>query len=133
MRVISRPKPLILIIDDNRDIGSLLDLLLSEEGYEVMYVESLARGGAVLATRAPDLVIADVRLSGAHPFAVMDLLMADPATRDIPLLLCTAAVWDVEEGRARVERAGVDVVFKPFDIDELLAAVQHRCPRPAMR
>ena len=48
-------------------------------------------------------------------------------TSAIPLLVCTAAVGDVQERAAALADAGVPVLLKPFDIDELLNRVRQRC------
>lgn len=50
-------------------------------------------------------------------------LRGDPQTTTLPILLCTGAVHRVRPRLAQLDRLGVVVVFKPFDIDDLLAAL----------
>jgi DNA-binding response OmpR family regulator len=125
------PAPTVLVIDDSRELLDLLDQLLTAEGYRVVTAPSLECAQEQLATRRPDLVISDVRLPGAPLFAVRELLAADATTRDLPLLLCTGAVQEVKAAAPQLAQAGVAVVTKPFDIEDLLAAVRRLC-RPAV-
>ena len=113
----------ILIVDDAPEFLDFLDALLTAEGYRVVAAATWEAASAALASLRPHLVIADVRLGGQPPFAVLDQLRADHKTRDIPLLLCTGAVSEVDERADDLQRQGVDVLLKPFDIDVLLSAV----------
>jgi CheY-like chemotaxis protein len=45
-------------------------------------------------------------------------------TADIPVILCTAAIKMVREQEEIFKQKGIPVVYKPFDVDELLEVVQ---------
>ena len=49
------------------------------------------------------------------------MLRMDRETRDIPVVVCTAAVKLVEDLQTHLDAMGVGAVLKPFDIDHLLA------------
>lgn len=100
-----------------------MQTLLSSEGYAVDSARSPEEADAALALARPDLIIADVRLPGSPPFAILDLVKASEKTRDIPLLLCSGATQEIEEAGARLEEMGVTVLMKPFDIDDLLSRI----------
>ena len=117
----------ILIVDDSIEYLHFMQLLLDAEGFEAQIAPTTAAMREVVQRRPPDLVISDVRLPDDGPFAVLDLLRADEATCRIPVLLCTGAVQEVEERADRLQRDGVDVLFKPFDIDVLLEHVSRLC------
>jgi CheY-like chemotaxis protein len=53
----------------------------------------------------------------------------DHETREIPVIVCTAAVQMVEELHMHLDSMGVAVVRKPFDIDTLLAEVEKTLAR----
>ena len=125
------PSPTVLVIDDSPELRDFVELLLTDAGYTVMTAASLVEAAAQLALRKPDLVIADVCLPDAPPFAVLDLLAADAATRDLPLLVCTGAVLQVDAAAQRLGAAGAGVVLKPFDIDTFVELVRQRCLHPA--
>lgn len=113
----------ILVIDDAPEFLDFLDALLTAEGYRVVAASSWEAAAAALASLQPHLVIADVRLGEQPAFAALDHLRGDEKTRNIPVLLCTGAVNEVDERADALRREGVDVLIKPFDIDVLLAMV----------
>ena len=53
----------------------------------------------------------------------LQMLKMDRDTRDIPVIVCTAAIKLVEELQPHLDAMSVGVVLKPFDIDRLLAAI----------
>ncbi len=107
-----------------------METLLTSEGYAVAVAGSAPALRERLLIERPDLVIADVRMPGLAAFAVLDMLAADAKTRDIPVLLCTGAIQEVDEAAERLRRAGIEVLIKPFDIDDLLQLVARRLPPP---
>jgi DNA-binding response OmpR family regulator len=117
----------ILVVDDSVEYLNFMQLLLSAEGFQVEAASSMAVLSERLRDGAPDLVISDVRIPGQEAFAVLTLLTGDERTRQIPVLLCTGATQEVEEQAERLRQAGVDVLFKPFDIEELLNHVSRLC------
>jgi twitching motility two-component system response regulator PilH len=118
----------ILIVDDSVEYLNFMQMLLGAEGFDAEVAASPADLSERLQDRRPDLVISDVRIPGHAAFAVLDLLAADERTRDIPVLICTGAVQEVEAATARLRGERIDVLFKPFDIEELLTRVARLCP-----
>src|SRR5215204_7156091 len=126
----SVPSRRILVVDDAPDFLAFVDLLLTGEGYEILAVASADEARAALAAALPHLVICDVRMPGSSPFAVLDMLRSDPVTAALPVLLCTGAVHDIEQAGERVAGPGIEVLFKPFDIDALFASIKRLMPEP---
>lgn len=121
----------ILVIDDAPEFREFVSVLLGGEGYRVAAAASAAEARAHIAAERPHLVMCDARHGVLPPFAVFEQLRSDPATRGIPLLLCTGAVAEVEQHAHELARAGVEVLLKPFDIDDLLARVARLCGSPS--
>ena len=117
----------ILIVDDSVEYLDFMQLLLDAEGFEAFTAANPVAMQEALRQRTPDLVISDVRIPGNGAFAVLDLLHASDGTRHIPVLLCTGAVQEVHEQADRLKRDGVEVLFKPFDIEVLLERVMRLC------
>ena len=118
------PRPRrILAVDDDATVLGLLRLLLEAAGYAVATAGSVDEAVAAVATAPPDLVICDVRLPGAPPFALRDHLAADPATAGLPVLLCSGALRELAAAAERPAHGRVATLPKPFDIDELVATV----------
>ena len=119
----------ILVVDDSRDYLAFMRSLLTAEGFEVETAQTAAaaRSQVCFLRPGPDLIISDVRMPDMPPFAILDLLDGDETTRAIPVLLCTGAVHEVEDASLRLQRRGTEVLFKPFDIDDLFASLDRLC------
>jgi DNA-binding response OmpR family regulator len=117
----------VLIVDDSVEYLNFMQLLLGAEGFHAEIAPTTAAMKDQLRHRRPDLIISDVRMPGDRAFAVLDMLGGDHQTRGIPILLCTGAVQEVEARADRLKRDGVEVLFKPFDIDVLMEHVSRLC------
>jgi two-component system response regulator PilR (NtrC family) len=114
-------KQRILVIDDEADIRETLDALLSSMGYEVSTAESGDVGVARAKAEGFDLAITDLRmpgLSGLETVAALRRIEPRPA-----VIVMSGYVSDESALRAGEEGA-VRVMSKPFDIDDLLDAVE---------
>lgn len=117
----------ILVINDTVAILELFTALLEGEGYRVTtdgfsveMTEMLARVKA----GQPDLIVLDfVILDEGKGWQFLQLLKMDRATRDIPVIACTAAAKLVEDLQVHLDEMGVGVLLKPFDIDDLLSKI----------
>ena len=120
----------ILIVDDDPAIASVVSLLLADEGWEVD-VESkqdLAAVQARVAARRPDCVLLDGASGRDYGDSWMTAEWLASLEPPIPAVMLTAHGAAVAEARAkdteRSRRAKFGAaVAKPFEIDELLAAV----------
>jgi len=112
----------ILVIDDEEPVRHLLRLVLELVGHEVVLAEDGLRGLGVVRRQHPGVVILDVMMPFMDGGNVLDELQADEKTRDIPILILTAAT--VSSLRSRLLKSGAArVMTKPFDPAEVVAAV----------
>ncbi len=71
-----------------------------------------------------DLVILDLFLHGdSAGWQQLDILTLDPATRGIPVIVCSAAIASLGAARSKLAALDVAVLEKPFDLEQLGAAV----------
>ncbi|HZU14248.1 MAG TPA: response regulator [Chloroflexota bacterium] len=119
--------PTIVLIDDDRDFTSLVSELLSEHGWHVTVCSEEDDAVRCVAEAKPDLIILDVRMrtreSGWH---ILKRLDAEPALRQVPVIVCSAAVDDLRQRAGWMGVHGIHYLVKPFDIDDLLTMIQHR-------
>ena len=113
-----------LVVEDNEDIRSLLDSVLSLSGYEVVLAADGPQAMTLLreVQLAPDLAILDLELPDVSGWEVLRAIRADPATSELPVIVCTVrdGAADLDIGRSlRCD----GYVQKPFDIDELVIEV----------
>ena len=70
-------------------------------------------------------MILDIFLHGdSSGWAQLDILTLDPATRGIPVIVCSAAVGTLVSARQKLARLDVTVLEKPFDLEQLIASVR---------
>ena len=121
----SRRARIALINDDTAFLELMRELLQEIEGYEVLICKEGDKAYEYVKAQRPDLIILDIRMGGEEVgWTVLELLTLDPETRPIPLLVCSAAIRDLQEHEPLLRRYGVDVLPKPFDLDALLEKVE---------
>ena len=114
----------ILVVDDDQQFAEVMHDFLTDEGYEVRVCLESDQAFALARSLSPDLVILDIRMPQLGGLGVLEHLGDDPRTRRIPVLMCSAvAAYEIPSWQEALTRRGVPVLFKPFDLDHLLAQV----------
>src|SRR5690349_5949875 len=86
----------VLIVDDEEDIRNLLLYQLGREGMNARAVGSGAEALDLARRINPCLVILDLMLPGLSGTEVCRRLRADPATTDIPIIMLSARVEEID-------------------------------------
>ncbi len=125
-RKMSKTKPHILIIDDDPSILEMMRLILEEEGkYRVTTAEIVFEHVTEIEHLQPDLILLDFLMHGREVgWTLLQKLKLHRPTKDIPIVLCTAALLDVKEQEPIFTQKGIPILYKPFDVDELLHVVE---------
>jgi signal transduction histidine kinase/CheY-like chemotaxis protein len=121
----------ILVVDDNADLRDYIVNLLREH----YAVETAADGLAALEVarlRKPTLVLSDVMMPRLDGFGLLRALRADPALRDVPVILLSARAGE-ESTIEGLEAGADDYLVKPFAARELLARVRTHVEASLMR
>ncbi len=113
----------ILVIEDDRDIWTLLEYNLTRGGYRVESADRLDGCLERVERERPDLIILDVMLPDGDGFDFCRELRANPSTSRIPILFLTARSQEVDRVLG-LEIGGDDYITKPFSPRELLARVR---------
>lgn len=112
-------KPLMLVIDDNRDIRMLLAELMEKE-YNVIQASGAKQGIKRAVKYVPDLIICDVMMPGVDGLECCRRLKEEAVTSHIPVLMLTACSMD--EQRVQGYDSGADgYLSKPFSYEVLKA------------
>jgi len=114
----------ILIVDDIATNRILYRSKLAAAFYEPILAASGAECLALAAARQPDLLLLDLHLPDIPGHEVLRRLRADPATRDIPVIVLTAAT-DSAVRLAALAAGADDVIGKPSAEAVLLARVRN--------
>lgn len=114
----------ILVVDDDPDILSSLELLLQSQGYDVITASQgdQARGLTEAKADVPALIILDMLLSGDDGRVITKKLKNYPKTKHIPIVMISA---HPDARRDALAVGADDFLAKPFEIDHLLEKVRH--------
>jgi DNA-binding response OmpR family regulator len=120
---VRKPRPLVLVAEDDEDILEMVVFDLQDEGYEVLTARDGDAAIALALERRPDLVLLDVAMPGLDGYEVTRRLRAEKTTSATPVVLLTARaqVRDVILG---FEAGANDYVTKPFRPEELRTRLQ---------
>ena len=120
-------RPHILAINNDPAVLALLRDLLEDAGYQVATHAYVDRDLGEIEQSQPDLIILDYMWATEDAsWALLQMLRLDPATANVPIVLCTGAVREVEALQPHLLEMGVTVVLKPFNIDQLVDAIRER-------
>jgi len=116
-------KHTVLAVDDDPDNLQLINALLRDE-----FRVRLASDGAQALRAAgqipkPDAILLDIMMPGLDGYEVCRRLKADPATKDIPVILLTAKV-QVEDAQLGFDAGCADYITKPIIAPLILARVR---------
>jgi len=117
-RAQSLPSRRILIVDDSRDGGESLSVLLRVLGADVSLVHSGRAALQAVESFRPDVVLLDIGMPGMDGYEVARRIRANNVNRSIMLIALTG--WGQEEDRQRSAAAGFNHhLVKPADIEQL--------------
>ena len=113
----------ILVVDDEKNIGRTLRMVLSDEGHEVESVESAEAALELLKQRDFDLLLLDVQLGGMSGLSLLEHLGKTDLGADVIMMSGHASLSDA----VKATRLGAyDFLEKPIDRERLLLTV-HNC------
>ncbi|HQE91906.1 MAG TPA: response regulator [Anaerolineae bacterium] len=110
----------ILVIDDNYDMLSMLQIILEKHGkHEVIACTNGQDGLQAAFARPPDIALVDVMMPGMSGYEVVKKLRADGRTQNIGIIVLTARGQSVDREAALAAGAD-DHMTKPANVEELL-------------
>lgn len=109
----------ILIVEDNKEIGELLESFLRKENYVVSVADSGEKAMKLFDMYGAKLVILDIMLPGVDGFAVCSKIRE---TSNAHILIASARI-DKDDKLKGLNIGADDYIEKPYDIDILLAKI----------
>ncbi|MDD5686725.1 MAG: response regulator transcription factor [Elusimicrobia bacterium] len=116
-------RPKILLIEDDKNIKTLLEINLEGRKYNVHTAESLAKAREELNGFTPDIMILDRKLPDGDGIDFCREIRSYEKTKHIPILFLTA-MSKMSDKLLGLRIGGDDYLTKPFDIEELVARVE---------
>jgi DNA-binding response OmpR family regulator len=112
----------ILLVEDSVTMQKVVQIAFAREDYQIRSATSADEALGRLREGRPDIVVADAGLTGKSGYDLAAAVKADPATKDVPVLLLTGNFNPYDE--ARGQRSGVDAfLVKPFDTQSVVEKV----------
>jgi two-component system phosphate regulon response regulator PhoB len=116
-------KPLVLVVEDEEALATLLDYNLEKEGFRVERAADGEEGLLKVEEETPDLILLDWMLPKVSGVEVCRQLRARPETKRTPVLMLTARGEETDKVRG-LDTGADDYVTKPFAMSELTARIR---------
>ncbi|MCH4896923.1 response regulator [Marinilabiliaceae bacterium JC040] len=119
----STDKPLVLIVEDNRDMNQFLSSVLQSD-YRILNAYNGEDGLELAINEIPDLIISDMMMPKMDGHDLLKEVRNNIETSHIPLIILTAAAnreVEIESLNAKAD----DYITKPFDVKVLLAKIKN--------
>jgi two-component system alkaline phosphatase synthesis response regulator PhoP len=130
--LINMAKPMILVVDDERNILELVKFNLEKAGYRVIMAGDGKEACYLTRSEKPDLIILDVMLPEMDGFEVCQIIKKDSTISEIPIIMLTARTEEIDKVLG-LEIGADDYMTKPFSPRELVARVKAILRRTAKK
>ena len=114
----------VLIVDDDAVIVQMMTQILQEEGLTVVTALEPLRVYDAAKRERPDVILLDIMMPYLDGWDELQLLHVDPDTTAIPVVFVTAKHGEFDALPPERRREFFDYLYKPFEIDDLIAKVQ---------
>ena len=113
----------ILVVDDEENIALSLNFLMEKAGYTVQTAADGAKAMEAIAEAVPDLILLDINMPKMNGYQVCEAVRANPAWKDILIVMLTAKGRDIEREKGLAMGAN-DYIIKPFSTQEVIDKVR---------
>jgi chemosensory pili system protein ChpA (sensor histidine kinase/response regulator) len=117
-------KPLVLVVEDDPDLGDTIVSFLKEEGLDAKLARDGDQAMRLVDQLSPSAMILDLMMPRRDGFSVLRELRADGRISNLPVIVVTA-IFGLSERLYATELGAADYVTKPFELDELLERVRN--------
>ncbi|MHB9155339.1 MAG: response regulator [Endomicrobiales bacterium] len=107
--------PMVLILEDERNIADLLRDRLDDEGYLVRVAHTAADAIVQLRNRNPDVITLDIQLPDSNGLKILKELKSNPETQKIPVVIISSC----DEGPAAIALGAEEFIHKPVNFSKL--------------
>ena len=116
----------ILMVDDDKMLIDMYKERLELAGYKVEISRDGEEGLAKIHQVKPDIVLLDIMMPKVNGYEALAAIKSDPATKDIPVIILSALMRDINKTKA-VEAGADDYIIKseamPVDVIKKVEAV----------
>lgn len=117
----------VLLVDDEPNIVLSLEFLMRQAGYAVRVARDGDAALKAIEEAPPELVLLDVMMPKRDGFDVCQTIRANPAWKDVRIVLLTAKGRDIEREKGMALGAD-DYITKPFSTREVMQKLRQMLP-----
>ncbi|MGH2500460.1 MAG: response regulator transcription factor [Candidatus Limnocylindria bacterium] len=122
-----RRRPLVLIVEDDPDLGDAIVQYLREEGLDARLARDGDQAMRVVDDHSPSVIVLDLMMPRRDGFSVLRELRADGRIATLPVIVVTA-IFGLSERLYATELGAADYITKPFELADLVARVRALLP-----
>lgn len=127
-RLVRRRRPLVLIVEDDPDLGdAIVDFLKEEGGLDAKLARDGDQAMRLVDSLAPAVMVLDLMMPRRDGFSVLRELRADGRIGRLPVIVVTA-IFGLSERLYATELGAADYITKPFQMEDLLSRVRNLLP-----
>ncbi len=112
----------ILVVDDEVSMRKMLEILFTQEGFEVRCAESAEEAVTLLESSSYDMVISDIRMPGLSGLQLLKRIREAELQTDVVLMTAYAST---DSAIKALKLGAFDYITKPFQVEELLNLAHH--------
>jgi CheY-like chemotaxis protein len=120
--VITMEKPVIVAVDDSREMLDILKSLVAGAGYRFFGASNASQCLRLVRDVEPDLILLDIQMPEVDGFELCRQIRAVEAMRNIPVAFVTAR-RTAQDVKAGIAAGGNDFITKPFDARHLMERI----------
>jgi DNA-binding response OmpR family regulator len=114
----------ILVVEDEKDIQTILEFMLSREGYDVIIAENGKVAKSIVDEREPvGLILMDIMLPYFNGYELITHIRSKEKWKSVPIIMLTSRPNE-KDIVAALELGANDYVTKPFNTTELMARIK---------
>lgn len=114
----------IMVVNDDTQFLRLMNLVLSDAGYEVTTLFEAGPAFELICASMPDLVILDVRIATFEDgLDIIEMMRLSQPTVEIPVIVCSADHERMQGMEAHLRTQNCWLLLKPFKLDALQSLI----------
>jgi CheY-like chemotaxis protein len=118
-------RPVVAVLNDDAAFVRLLDTILHDAGYDTLLLQAGEIAYVGVKQHPPRVILLDINSDTPQvSWQFVDLLLLDPETAGIPLIICAVADQTLRDRAPKLRAAGYTVIEKPFPLGEVLEQVR---------
>ncbi len=116
----------VLVVDDDEELNSFMQMLLRNDGYEVLSAYNGEQALEQIEKQKPDIVLLDLMMPLVDGFDVLEKIQMNPALEEVRVIIMTAKSLTKEEAGILHQRAELIIEKGSKSLKEILSVIKRR-------